>query len=76
METIQTPSIEILMTRAVVDLEKDDKFLSHLPTGSSRIEGQGHYRLAKIYYDKADFEKAEEHFLLALDGTELPQDGF
>lgn len=76
METIQTPSIETLMTKAVVDLEKDDKFLAHLPEDSIRIEGQGHYRLAKIFYDKADFEKAEEHFLNALKGTELPQDAF
>lgn len=76
METMQTTSIESLMTRAVVDLNKDDKFLSHLPESSERIEGQGHYRLAKIYYDKADFEKAEEHFLEALKRTELPQDAF
>lgn len=76
MDTIQTPSIESLMSRAVVDLNKDDRFLAHLPTDSARIEGQGHYRLAKIYYDKADFEKAEEHFLKALSATELPQDAF
>lgn len=76
MDTIQTPSIETLMTRTVVDLNKDDRFLAHLPIDSSRIEGQGHYRLAKIYYDKADFEKAEEHFLEALKRTELPQDAF
>ena len=76
MDTIQTPSVETLMSRAVVDLTKDDKFLAHLPTDSARIEGQGHYRLAKIYYDKADFEKAEEYFLLALKTTELPQDAF
>ncbi|HXH74464.1 MAG TPA: winged helix-turn-helix domain-containing protein [Bacteriovoracaceae bacterium] len=81
MDTIQTrteesPSIETLMSRAVVDLTKDDRFLSHLPTDSSRIEGQGHYRLAKIFYDKADFEKAEEHFLHAVAKTEMPQDAF
>jgi tetratricopeptide (TPR) repeat protein len=70
------PSIETTMSRAVVDLTKDDRFLSHLPTNSSRIEGQGHYRLAKIFYDKADFEKAEEHFQEALSRTELPQDAF
>lgn len=76
MDNIQSPSIETLMTRSVVDLQKDDRFLAHLPTDSSRIEGQGHYRLAKIFYDKADFEKAEEHFLDALKRTELPQDAF
>lgn len=76
MQNTQMPSIETLMTKAVVDLERDDKFLSHLPEDSVRIQGQGHYRLAKIFYDKADFEKAEEHFLRALEGTELPQDAF
>ncbi|MCM2350774.1 MAG: winged helix-turn-helix domain-containing protein [Bacteriovoracaceae bacterium] len=76
MDTIQTPSIETLMSRAVVDLTKDDRFLAHLPEDSSRVEGQGHYRLAKIFYDKADFEKAEEHFIEALKRTDLPQDAF
>ncbi len=76
METIQTPSVDTLMRRAVVDLAKDDRYLAHLPLDSKRVEGQGHYRLAKIYYDKADFEKAEEHFLEALSKSELPQDAF
>lgn len=76
MDTIQSPSIETLMSRAVVDFAKDDKFLAHLPIDSSRIEGQAHYRLAKVFYDKADFEKAEEHFLASLSRTELPQDAF
>ena len=71
-----TPSIETLMSRAVVDMNKDDRFLSHLPIDSSRVEGQRHYRLAKIFYDKADFEKAEHHFLLSLEKTEMPQDSF
>lgn len=76
MDTIQTPSVETMMSRAVVDLSKDDRFLAHLPADSKRIEGQGHYRLAKIFYDKADFEKAEEYFINALKSTELPQDAF
>jgi len=76
MDTIQTPSIETLMRKAVVDLTKDDRFLAHLPVESARLEGQGLYRLAKIYYDKADFEKAEESFLGALDRCELPQDAY
>jgi len=76
METIQTPSLESVMSKTLVDLDKDDRFLSHLPADSQRVEGQGFYRLAKIFYDKADFEKAEEYFLLALKRTELPQDSF
>ena len=60
MQSTQEPAIEKLLTKAVIDLEKEDKFLAHLPDDSSRVEAQGFYRLAKIFYDKADFEKAEE----------------
>jgi tetratricopeptide (TPR) repeat protein len=74
--TEQGISIDSLMGRAVVDFNRDDKFLAHLPSDSLRLEGQGHYRLAKIFYDKADFEKAEEFFLSSLKCTELPQDAF
>ncbi len=66
--------IETSMAKSMVDLEKDDRFLAHLPQDSSRLEGQGFYRLAKVFYDKADFAKAEEYFLAALKRTELPQD--
>jgi tetratricopeptide (TPR) repeat protein len=76
MDTNQISSIETLMGRAVVDLVKDDRFLSNLPSDSARIEGQGQYRLAKIFYDKADFEKAEEHFHAALAKSEMPRDAF
>lgn len=76
MDTIQTPSVDSLMRRAVVDFQNDDKFLAHLPEGSKRIEGQAHYRLGKLYYDMADFENAEEQFLAALKLSELPQDAF
>lgn len=75
-DPVSSLNVETVMNRAVVDLNKDDRFLAHLPIESERIEGQGHYRLAKIFYDKADFEKAEEHFLSALKKTELPQDSF
>ncbi len=43
---------------------------------STRDIGETHYKLAKIYYDKADLEKAEYYFLKALDACELPQDAF
>ncbi|MCB9091040.1 MAG: tetratricopeptide repeat protein [Halobacteriovoraceae bacterium] len=43
---------------------------------SPREIGQTHYKLAKIYFDKADFEKAEYYFLKALDVCELPEDAF
>lgn len=76
MDTIQEPSVDLLMRNAVVDFNHDDKAISHLPQESRRVQGQAYYRLAKIYYDKADFDKAEEQFLLALSMSELPQDAF
>jgi tetratricopeptide (TPR) repeat protein len=76
MATQEDTGIEHAMARAMVDLDKDDRFLAHLPKDSSRVEGQGFYRLAKVFYDKADFEKAEEYFLESLKRTELPHDAF
>jgi len=72
----QDTQIEVAMSQSLLDLEKDDKFLAHLPSDSKRLQGQAYYRLAKVFYDKADFEKAEEYFLQSLERTELPQDSF
>ncbi len=72
----ETTQVDVSMAKSLLDLNKDDKFLAHLPSDSSRLEGQAFYRLAKVYYDKADFEKAEQYFLNSLDRTELPQDAF
>ena len=35
---------------------------------------QAHYRLAKIFYDKADFLKAQKYFTLAAKYAEIPRD--
>lgn len=45
-------------------------------TLDNRVCGQSFYRLAKIYYDKADFANAEVQLLKALDLCELPKDIF
>ncbi len=74
--TQENTQIESAMAKSLLDLKKDDRFLAHLPVDSSRLQGQAFYRLAKVFYDKADFEKAEEYFLGALERTELPQDAF
>ncbi|MFY7993620.1 MAG: winged helix-turn-helix domain-containing protein [Bacteriovoracaceae bacterium] len=75
METTIT-SIDQVMGKSILDFNKDDRFISHLPEDSVRVEAQGFYRLAKVFYDKADFEKAEEYFLKALERSEFPQDAF
>lgn len=67
---------ELLIARSTLNLAKEDQFLSSEDKESKKVTGQAHYRLAKIYYDKADIVKAEEFFLKALDQCELPQDAF
>lgn len=41
-----------------------------------KLIGEGFYRLAKVYYDKADLESAEKFFLKALEKTIYPRDSF
>lgn len=41
---------------------------------SDKDKGQGFYRLAKIFYDKADLVKAKEYFEKAMEFSELPRD--
>lgn len=67
---------ELYMGKSVLDFEKDDKVLKNLSEDHSRIKGQAFYRLAKVYYDKSDLLKAEEHFLQALEMSEFPRDTF
>jgi len=64
---------DIYMARAEVyqdsDLEGDS-------AEENKIIGEGYYRMAKVYYDKADLESAEKYFLKALDKTIYPRDSF
>ncbi len=68
--------IEALMGHNTLELENDDRVIAEYPVNSKRVIGQSHYRLAKIYYDKADLQKAEKYFLKASKECELPQDGY
>jgi tetratricopeptide (TPR) repeat protein len=56
-------------------LDETDKSYVDLED-TERTLGQGFYRLAKVYYDKADLENAEDYFLRALDKTVYPKDAF
>lgn len=81
METTNTSEKELreqlqerFMARTSL-LEETDK--SYVDLGDTeRTLGQGYYRLAKVYYDKADLKNAEEYFLRALDKTIYPRDAF
>lgn len=68
--------IDAIMGHNTLELENDDKVIADYPINSKRVIGQSHYRLAKIYYDKADLSKAEKYFLKALDYSEIPRDSF
>ena len=52
-----------------VDLEGEN-------SEEDRLIGEGYYRLAKIFYDKADLASAESYFLRTLDKTVYPRDSF
>ena len=41
-----------------------------------KMIGEGYYRLGKVFYDKADIEKAENYFLMAIDKTIYPRDAY
>ncbi|NDG54184.1 MAG: hypothetical protein EBY39_14360, partial [Flavobacteriia bacterium] len=81
METMITSEKELreqlqerFMARSSL-LEETDKSYTDLGD-TERTLGQGYYRLAKVYYDKADLKNAEEYFLRALDKTVYPRDAF
>lgn len=57
-------------------LEETDQRYFDLEGDQERVLGQGFYRLAKVYYDKADLDSAEDYFLRALDKTVYPKDAF
>lgn len=59
-------------------LKEHDKSLNfdNLTPEQDHTLGQGLYRLAKIYYDKADLTTAKTHFLDALSKTTYPKDAF
>ena len=50
--------------------------LEGLDSAEDKMIGEGYYRLGKVFYDKADLEKAENYFLMAIDKTIYPRDAF
>ncbi len=73
--------IEALIAHSVLektDLEgaqEQEQASTAISAEQKRLQGQAHYRLAKVYYDKADLKNAEEAFLQALELCEMPSDG-
>jgi tetratricopeptide (TPR) repeat protein len=64
---LQQPEIskqgpDLWMAKSSLDIQGEDKDT----TDEKWVTSRGYYRLAKIYYDKADLLKAEESFLKSL----------
>jgi len=62
-------------TSLVDGIDKSFNF-SSLNSDQEHSLGQGFYRLAKVFYDKADLQTAKEHFIKALEKTNYPKDAF
>ena len=56
--------------------EMDETFIPSPESINTYEVGRSFYQLGKIYYDKADLNKAEENFLKAIKCTEKPRDTF
>jgi hypothetical protein len=68
----EVTALDTTMAKATLNFKKDDQFVSEYED-EQRIEGQGFYRLAKVYYDKSDLRKAEEFFIKSLERTSFPE---
>lgn len=69
--TVQDHDIYMAKTEAI----NSGELMGTSPEEDKTI-GEGFYRLAKIYYDKADLNSAETYFLKTLDKTVFPRDAF
>ncbi|MBL7663994.1 MAG: winged helix-turn-helix domain-containing protein [Bacteriovoracaceae bacterium] len=67
--------MDSVIARATLNFKKDDSYVANYED-EDRVQGQGYYRLAKVYYDKSDLNKAEEFFIKSLERTQFPRDAF
>ena len=54
----------------------EGKEINGVNSDEDKMVGEGYYRLAKVYYDKADLTSAEDYFLRAIEKTIYPRDAF
>jgi tetratricopeptide (TPR) repeat protein len=66
---------EFTMAHSTLEVDRQDKAIA-FHGDHEQIIGQGYYRLAKVFYDKADLPKATDYFLKALSKCKYPQDAF
>lgn len=57
-------------------MKESREFIESIGDDDQRIIAEGNYRLAKVYYDKADLKNAEEYFLKSLEYSTYPKDAF
>lgn len=67
---------DFMAISSLVDGTDKDFNLNALSSEQEHVLGQGYYRLAKVYYDKADLDAAKDNFLKALEICTYPKDAF
>jgi tetratricopeptide (TPR) repeat protein len=72
---IENTNLDNMMAKAALNVHADEGFLES-QNDARQIEGESFYRLAKLYYDKADLDNAESFFIGALERSEFPRDTF
>ncbi len=70
-----TSNLDHMIAKAALNVHADEGFLEAV-SDQRKIEGESFYRLAKLYYDKADLDNAESFFIGALEKCEFPRDTF
>ncbi len=72
--SLQQQPVEIDASMSFLELDED---LNPAKQNYSKLEiGKAFYQLAKVHYDKADLQQAEEYFVKSLQCAETPRDTF
>lgn len=72
-ENISPDLQNVIMSQ--IEANQGNSFVGKSPE-EEKLIGEGFYRLAKVYYDKADLKTAEDYFLKAIEKTIYPRDTF
>jgi len=75
-DTTENKEIQAVMAHSSLLLDKEDHYLNSEDVLSKMVQKQGLYRLAKVYYDKSDLDKAEKYFIKAASLADIPKDAF
>ena len=75
IESLRSQLQSSIMAQGILTKEKNELF-DTIGEDKNRLLAEGFYRLAKVFYDKADLKNAEEFFLKSLELSTYPKDAF